>query len=51
MRQGRTEIGVIYDPLLGELYAAARGHGATRDGTPIRVSGLQNIRNATIETG
>ena len=29
VRDGRTEVGVIYDPLGDELFAAARGRGAT----------------------
>lgn len=36
---GRTELGVTYDPVHDELFAARRGHGATRNGEPIRVSG------------
>jgi len=51
VREGRTEVGVIYDPLLDELFAAARGSGATRDGVPIQVSGLADIRHATVEAG
>lgn len=37
--EGRTEIGVTYDPVHDELFAARRGRGAARDGRPIRVSG------------
>ena len=37
--EGRTEIGITYDPVHDELFAARRGHGAARDGRPIRVSG------------
>ena len=51
VRDGRTEVGVIYDPLGDELFAAARGRGATCDGAPIRVSGLGDIRQATVEAG
>lgn len=36
---GVTELGITYDPVLDELFAARRGHGATRNGTPIKVSG------------
>ena len=36
---GRTMVGLTYDPVHDELFAARRGHGATRDGRPIRVSG------------
>jgi myo-inositol-1(or 4)-monophosphatase len=51
VREGSTDVGVIYDPLGDELFAAARGRGATLDGAPIRVSGLDEIRNATVEAG
>ena len=34
-----------------ELYAAARGRGATLDGQPIRVSGISDLRHATVEAG
>ncbi|HVL71793.1 MAG TPA: inositol monophosphatase family protein [Beijerinckiaceae bacterium] len=51
VREGRTEVGVIYAPMQDELYAAARGHGATLDGEPMRVSGLTDIRQSTIEAG
>ncbi len=36
--EGRTELGVIYDPIYDELYAARRGAGATRNDEPIRAS-------------
>lgn len=36
---GVTEIGLTYDPVHDELYASRRGHGATRNGRPIKVSG------------
>ena len=36
---GRTVVGVTYDPVHDELFAAARGRGATRNGDPICVSG------------
>ncbi|HEX5078675.1 MAG TPA: inositol monophosphatase [Geminicoccaceae bacterium] len=37
--RGRTELGVTYDPLHDELFAARRGQGASRNGCAIRVSG------------
>jgi myo-inositol-1(or 4)-monophosphatase len=51
VRDGQALIGVIYDPPHGQLYAAARGRGATLDGALIRVSGLSEIAQATIEAG
>jgi myo-inositol-1(or 4)-monophosphatase len=35
---GRPVVGVVHAPMLGETYAAARGHGAHRDGRPLRVA-------------
>lgn len=48
---GRPAIGVIYDPIADELFAARRGGGATVNGRPMRVSGATDIRRATIELG
>jgi myo-inositol-1(or 4)-monophosphatase len=50
-RAGRSEIGVVYDPLLDELFAATRGGGATRNGRPIRVSGVRELGSALLATG
>jgi myo-inositol-1(or 4)-monophosphatase len=49
--EGRTEVGVVYDPLLDELFAAARGAGATRNGHPIRVSQERQLGRALLATG
>jgi myo-inositol-1(or 4)-monophosphatase len=51
VRKGEALIGVIHNPVHGQLYAAARGRGATLDGALIRVSGLSDIAQATIEAG
>jgi myo-inositol-1(or 4)-monophosphatase len=51
VQAGRIEVGVVYDVMPGELYAAARGRGATLDGEPIRTSGLANMQHATVEAG
>jgi myo-inositol-1(or 4)-monophosphatase len=51
VRDRRSEIGVIYDPIHDELYAARRGHGAFRNDTPIHVSGTTDLARATVEIG
>lgn len=51
VRDNRTEIGVIYSVMQAELYTAQRGRGAILNGEPIRVSGLSDIRQATVEAG
>ena len=45
------EIGIIFDPVADELFAARRGHGATRNGDPIRVSGCKDLAAATVAVG
>ena len=44
-------VGVVYDPLLDELYSAVRGEGATCNDRPIRVSPEPNLGNALLATG
>jgi myo-inositol-1(or 4)-monophosphatase len=51
VRDGQALIGVIHDPVHGQLYAAARERGTTLDGVLVRVSGLAEIAQATIEAG
>ncbi len=49
--EGRVEVGVIYDSMMDELFAASKGCGATLDGRPMRVSGIGDIRSSSIEAG
>ncbi len=51
VRDNRIEIGVIYEPVRDELYVGRRGGGATRNGQPIRVSGIADMGQAVIEAG
>lgn len=51
MVDGRTELGVIYDPISQEMFTAVRGGGATCNGRPMRVSDAASLRNAVIEVG
>lgn len=48
---GVIEIGAIYAPVPDELFVARRGHGATLNGRPIRVSGLRHGAAPVVETG
>ena len=48
---GRLAAGVVYDPIRDELFAAAAGHGATRNGEPIRVSDIARVEDALLVTG
>jgi len=49
--EGERRVGVVYDPLLDELYCAERGGGATLNGRPIRVSRETALDQALIATG
>lgn len=50
-RDGEPEAGVVVAPALGWTWAAAVGHGATRNGVPIRVSQTERIEDALLVTG
>jgi myo-inositol-1(or 4)-monophosphatase len=47
----RAEAAVVFDPLLGELFTAARGDGAQLDGRRLRVSQRPGLDGALIGTG
>jgi myo-inositol-1(or 4)-monophosphatase len=51
MQSGVPEIGAIFMPVTGEFYLARRGHGATRDGAPIRAATTADMKVATVEIG
>lgn len=46
-RSGRTVLGVVYHPMLDELYVAEWGKGATVNGERMRITDLDDIRLAT----
>ncbi|HXD32263.1 MAG TPA: inositol monophosphatase family protein [Pyrinomonadaceae bacterium] len=48
---GRIEIGVVYDPVGDELFAAERGQGATLNDRTIRVSDIDELNSAMLCTG
>jgi myo-inositol-1(or 4)-monophosphatase len=47
----RMEVGVVLDPLRGELFTAARGEGAQLDGRRLRVTQRLGLDGALIGTG
>lgn len=49
--KGRLTVGVVYDPLRDETFAAARGDGATLNGRRIRVSERTSMQSALLGTG
>ncbi|HZQ36966.1 MAG TPA: inositol monophosphatase family protein [Dehalococcoidia bacterium] len=44
-------VGVVLDPLREELFAAARGEGATLNGTRLRVSSVERLEDALFSSG
>lgn len=48
---GEVVAGVVYDVAHDELFAAARGAGATRDGAPIWCSDADTLATALVATG
>ena len=48
---GRMEVGVVYNPLLDDVYAARRGGGATLNGRPRRVTKVDTLERAFLATG
>lgn len=51
LRNGTPEFGVVYQPVLDELFVAERGVGAFLNGERLRVSGHQELRSALLATG
>ena len=50
-RDGRVELGVVYDPLREELFLAEAGRGATLNGQPLRVSATRDLLQSLLATG
>jgi myo-inositol-1(or 4)-monophosphatase len=48
---GRSEVGVVYDPMRQELFVAQRGDGAKLNDKRIRVSARHGLKGALIGTG
>ena len=44
-------LGVIYNPISDELFAACRGAGATLNGQPLRASATTDLAQAMVEIG
>jgi myo-inositol-1(or 4)-monophosphatase len=48
---GSMVMGVVYDPMRDELFAAERGKGATLNRRPIHVSGASELQKSLLVTG
>lgn len=49
--EGGLVVGVVYNPLLDEMYAARRGGGTTLNGRPRRVTTVAALERAMLATG
>jgi myo-inositol-1(or 4)-monophosphatase len=49
--EGRPVVGVVYDPLRDETFAASAGSGTTRNGQPVYVSSVEQLADAFLATG
>lgn len=49
--EGRTQVGVIHEPNVGETYRAMRGAGATLNGEPMRVASDVALQCGTVSVG
>ncbi len=48
---GRTQVGVVYDPIKEELFTAVKGRGAQFDNKKMRVSRTKGLEHSLIATG
>ncbi|UJF25147.1 inositol monophosphatase [Suttonella sp. R2A3] len=51
MKNGRLEVGLVYDPINDELFTAARGQGAQLNGRRIRTNAQRDPARSIIGTG
>ncbi len=50
-REGHIVVGVVYDPVLDELFAAERGRGAWVNGRPLQVARTVHLERALLASG
>jgi len=50
VKDGRPVLAVVYEPMSRELFTAVAGHGATMDGSPMRVSAKPELSLAVLAT-
>jgi myo-inositol-1(or 4)-monophosphatase len=51
LADGQSVVGVVYDPLRDETFAASAGGGTTRNGQPVHVSPVERLADAFLATG
>jgi myo-inositol-1(or 4)-monophosphatase len=50
-RDGEVAVGVVYNPVLGELFVAEKGQGATLNGSPVHVSPTTCLEESVLASG
>ena len=50
-REGEVSVGVVYNPILDELFVAEKGKGATLNGQPIQVSATASLDQSVLASG
>jgi myo-inositol-1(or 4)-monophosphatase len=50
-REGEIVVGVVYHPMLDEMYTAIRGKGAFLNDRPLRVSSSATLKTSLLSTG
>ncbi len=50
-RDGELVVGVVYNPILDELFVAEKGNGASLNGSPIRVSSTARLEESVLASG
>jgi myo-inositol-1(or 4)-monophosphatase len=51
LAEGRPVVGVVYDPLRDETFAASAGSGTTRNSQPVHVSSVERLADGFLATG
>ncbi len=49
--EGRTRMGIVYNPWNGELFTACQGEGAFLNGAPVQASGVRRLSSALVAVG
>lgn len=49
--RGQPTLGVIYNPILNELFVASKENGATLNGAPLQVSKVEKLEQSLLGTG
>lgn len=50
-KEGQLVFGLVYNPILNEMFIGQKGYGATYNGRPIHVSDVNTLRSAVLGSG